>query len=75
MRRPFVTYKLVVTDDAVDVKGVEAESGIVLRSPSGGEITIVSGAFPYSISVKADFIHEEFQPEYDLAKYKRVPLA
>lgn len=66
--------KLVITDKTND--GVEAmsNSGLVLRDLSGQEITIVSSSMPFSVTVLADFIDEDFTPEYALEKYERVAL-
>jgi hypothetical protein len=66
--------KLVISDKTID--GVEAtsESGLVLRDLSGQEITIVSSSMPFSVTVLADFIDEDFTPEYALEKYERVAL-
>lgn len=61
--------KLVLSDQSVS-----AESGILLKGDHGGEIVILAGALPYALTVKAPFIIEAFEPEYDLSSYLREPM-
>ena len=74
MRGPLIAFKLVITTDAVDIKGVKSESGLVLQSATKDEIIIVSSEAPFGIAIAAHFIPEEFTPEYDLTEYERVPI-
>ncbi len=64
--------KLRASDDAVDVKGVESDSGLLLRPAHNVEIVIVSSAAPFGVTPLADFIPDDFTPEYDLTRYKMV---
>lgn len=62
--------KLVLEDPQV-----QAESGIVIRSANGAEITIVAAAAPYTFSVRGSGIDLAVgSPEYPLSEYSRVPL-
>jgi hypothetical protein len=62
--------KLVVFES-----GASAESGVVLRASNGKEMVIVAGVFPYSIAVLGmGSMPHIFEPEYQLDRYKRVPI-
>lgn len=53
------------------------DSGVVLTSPCGGEIVIVSGAYPFTVEAMmtpAPHGLRPFEPEYRLDLYERKPL-
>jgi hypothetical protein len=47
------------------------ESGLVMMAPTGEELIIVSGAFPYTVEISIVGSNQDFQPENPLASYKR----
>ena len=54
----------------------DVESGVVLTTPRGGEVIIVSGAYPYSVQVKmkpGSTTPLRFEPEYKIDQYERQP--
>lgn len=53
---------------------VVVESGMVLQSSVGNEITIVAGAAPFSVEVSAPFLSNDFEPQYALSSYRRVRM-
>ena len=56
----------------------DVDSGLALVSPSGGEIVIVSGAYPYTVEVRMTQTISptgRFEPEYDIHKYVRRELS
>lgn len=68
---PIVVSKLLIHES-----GTTAESGVVLKASSGGEMVIVAGAYPHSLAVLgvASLPHL-FEPEYPIDLYTRVPFA
>jgi len=58
-------------------KDVEAESGLVIISSTGKQITIMAGDMPYSLAIKGPFEGKEydFVPELDFSAYTRVPCS
>ena len=53
--------------------GTEAESGITLMTTSNTELTIVAGAFPYTLAIRGLLPGPHmFKPEYHLERYRRV---
>jgi hypothetical protein len=69
---------------SVVVHGVNFESGLILKSRIGSHITMVSGAFPFTIEISASFNDNvaqlshrrggHFQPERRLTEYSQEPL-
>lgn len=57
---------LLIYDDAATY----AECGIVFYSSTGNEICIAAGVSPGSVSVKAPFSNEEFDPEFQPSSYR-----
>lgn len=54
------------------------DSGLVLVANGGEEIVMVSGAYPYTISVKARPAVStpwSFEPEYSIENYERSPVS
>jgi hypothetical protein len=51
-----------------------ADSGVAIVNRVGGEIIVAAGAFPYSVALVAPLFNREFQGEYSLNEYKRVPM-
>jgi hypothetical protein len=64
-------FKLIL-----DEEGTRAECGLALQANNGDQITIVPGAFPYSLAVLGVFESTPhiFEPEYELDRYTRVPI-
>ena len=60
--------KLVIAED-----GVTAESGLILEDARGEHILVLAGASPYFLAIRAPGYSGEFQPEYPLDRYQRVP--
>lgn len=58
----------------VQVGEFSADSGVVLTNRAGDELTIVCGASPYAIEVRAPFFDGEFFPEFAIERYQRVPM-
>jgi len=60
----------------LDEEGTRAECGLALQANNGDQITIVPGAFPYSLAVLGVFESTPhiFEPEYELDRYTRVPI-
>lgn len=58
--------KLVYRDEKFTV-----ESGLLIKAGDGRKITILPGAFPYTIEILTDEFSEDFQPEYPVDSYKR----
>jgi hypothetical protein len=58
----------------LSTSGVTADSGVLLRGSHGDELVMVAGAQPYTIAVKASFIRERFEPEYELSTYLQEPI-
>jgi hypothetical protein len=59
----------------IEESGTSADSGIILRADSQ-EITIVAGAFPFSLAVSGAFEAPNiFDPEYPIERYIRGPIA
>ena len=52
---------------------VASESGLSINIDNS-EIIIISSSFPYSIEILADFLSQDFEPECDIKKYKRISL-
>jgi hypothetical protein len=50
------------------------DSGLVLTTPDGDEIILVSGVYPYTIEVQVPFETGRFEPEYSIDKYSRRSL-
>ncbi|HET6620921.1 MAG TPA: hypothetical protein VFG64_13375 [Dongiaceae bacterium] len=61
--------KLVLSDE-----GVTAETGIVVEGQAVGEIILVAGAYPYTLSILLPGTARYHQPEFELSRYKRIPL-
>lgn len=53
-----------------DEPATYAECGIVFYSSTGNEICIAAGVSPGSVSVKAPFSNEEFDPEFPPSSYR-----
>jgi hypothetical protein len=53
---------------------VHSESGLALTSVSGEEIQVVAGVSPGSVSMRAPFVSEPFEPEFAADSYSRKPL-
>ena len=64
-------FKLIL-----DEEGTRAECGLALQANNGDQITIVPGAFPYSLAILGVFASTPhiFEPEYQLDRYTRVPI-
>ena len=61
--------KLVINES-----GTSAESGIILEA-GGKELIVVAGGFPFTLAVSGLNIEAlDFQPEYPLDSYVRIPL-
>lgn len=58
----------------IEEEGFSAASGVVVCNSNGAELVIVCGAYPYTLEILAPFYDGDFQPEYDLSAYNRVPL-
>ena len=58
----------------IELSDTTADSGIAVVNKCGGEIVVSAGAFPQSVSLVAPLFNREFQGEYSLEQYKRVPL-
>ena len=59
----------------IEQSGVRAESGLLLRSGDGDEITIVSAAFPYHLYVSGVTTPpQDVSPEYSLTRYLHEPI-
>ena len=64
--------------------GLKFESGLILKSRIGSHITMVSGAFPFTIEISTSFNDDvaqlsyrrggHFQPERELSEYSQEPL-
>ncbi len=54
--------------------GVTAESGLVLKGALGGEVIVVAGAFPGTLTILGSTVAEPFDPEYALSAYNRSAL-
>ncbi len=68
--------RLLVIKLTIEESGTRSESGIVLQAKSGAEILIVAGAQPYSIAVRGvEWPDSTFEPEYELDRYQRTPIA
>ena len=65
---------LKATKLVLSTHGIAVESGVVLESAGGNEIIIVACSAPYMVAIKAPFIAEAFEPEYDLSEYSREPI-
>jgi hypothetical protein len=57
-----------------ELNDISADSGVAIVNKVGGEIVVAAGAFPHSVSLIAPLFNREFQGEYSLGQYKRVPL-
>ena len=62
--------KLIVREDAY----FEAESGVRISNSAGEAIIICSASSPCEVTMAAPFIHDKFQPEYDIGKYESVAV-
>ncbi len=51
-----------------------AESGLRIENADGESFTIVCSANPYQLAVEAPFCLGGFLPEYEIERYKRVPM-
>ncbi|MES2538891.1 MAG: hypothetical protein V4632_23780 [Pseudomonadota bacterium] len=51
-----------------------AESGLSIQNIFDEEITILPGAFPHTVELLAPFYPHNFEPEYNVAEYKRKAI-
>ena len=57
----------------IEESGTTAESGVILQGGSE-ELTVVAGAFPYTLAVGGVVTSLRFEPEYPLDRYVRAHL-
>lgn len=59
----------------IEQSGVRAESGLLLRSGDGDEITILPATFPHHLYVAgAATPPQQVTPEYSLTRYQQEPI-
>jgi hypothetical protein len=68
--------EIVVSKLIIHESGTSAESGVVLKAGNGEEIMVVAAAAPYFLAVLGVVsMPHIFEPEYQLDRYTRVPIA
>jgi hypothetical protein len=51
-----------------------SESGLIIKAESGDDLIVVCGAEVYTVQILAPFFLGTFQPEYEIERYKALPL-
>lgn len=50
-----------------------AESGLCISNRDYEQVIILPSAFPHAVQINAQFYPGDFDPEYEIAEYERVP--
>jgi hypothetical protein len=67
---PITVFKLVIHESDTSV-----ESGVVLKASDDSEAVVVAGVFPYFLAMQGVLpAPYDFQPEYPLDQYSRIPF-
>jgi hypothetical protein len=53
---------------------IRSESGVALKYAKGADLIIAAAAFPITITIRADYLTETFDPECDIESCRRHSL-